>query len=31
MKRVDLIKRITSLNHPNVTDIGIRVQFRFDI
>jgi hypothetical protein len=29
--RVDLIKRFTSLNHPNITDIGIRVQFRFDI
>ena len=29
--RVDLIKRFTNLNHPNVTDIGIRIQFRFDI
>lgn len=29
--RVDLIKRITYLNHPNVSDIGIRIQFRFDI
>ncbi len=29
--RVDLIKRFTNLNHPNVADIGIRIQFRFDI
>jgi hypothetical protein len=29
--RVDLIKRITYLNHPNVSGLGIRVQFRFDI
>lgn len=29
--RVDLIKRLTYLDHPNVSDIGIRVQFRFDI
>ncbi len=29
--RVDLIKRFTYLDHPNVSDIGIRVQFRFDI
>ena len=29
--RVDLIKRFTYLNHPNVSDIGVRIQFRFDI
>ena len=29
--RVDLIKRFTYLNHPNVSDIGLRIQFRFDI
>ena len=29
--RVDLIKRITYLNLPNVSDFGVRVQFRFDI
>ncbi|MEI6049994.1 MAG: DUF5686 family protein [Bacteroidota bacterium] len=29
--RVDLIKRFTYLNHPNVSDIGFRVQLRFDI
>jgi len=29
--RVDLIKRITYLNHPNVSQLGVRVQFRFDI
>ncbi len=29
--RVDLIKRFTYLNHPNVSDIGVRLQFKFDI
>lgn len=29
--RVDLIKRFNYLNHPNVSDLGFRVQFRFDI
>jgi hypothetical protein len=29
--RVDLIKRITYLDHPNVSPIGVRVQFRLDI
>jgi hypothetical protein len=28
--RVDLVKRLTYLNNPNVSDIGIRVRFRFD-
>jgi hypothetical protein len=29
--RVDLIKRFTYLNQPNVSSLGVRVQFRFDI
>jgi hypothetical protein len=29
--RVDLIKRFTYLNHPNVSTLGLRIQFRFDI
>jgi hypothetical protein len=29
--RFDLIKRITYLNHPNISDLGVRIQFRFDI
>ncbi len=29
--RVDLIKRFTYLDHPNVSQLGLRVQFRFDI
>ena len=29
--RVDLIKRFTYLNHPNISGLGVRVQFRFDI
>jgi hypothetical protein len=29
--RVDLIKRFTYLDHPNVSGLGFRVQFRFDI
>jgi len=29
--RVDLIKRFTYLNNPNVSDLGVRVQFRLDI
>lgn len=29
--RVDLIKRFTYLDHPNVSQFGIRVQFRLDI
>jgi hypothetical protein len=28
--RVDLIKRITYLDQPNVSSLGVRVQFRFD-
>ncbi|MBT3422344.1 MAG: carboxypeptidase-like regulatory domain-containing protein [Bacteroidetes bacterium] len=28
--RVDLVKRFTYLDNPNVSDIGIRVRFRFD-
>jgi Family of unknown function (DUF5686)/CarboxypepD_reg-like domain len=29
--RVDLIKRFTYLNNPNVSDLGVRVQLRLDI
>ena len=29
--RVDLIKRFTYLNHPNISTIGVRVQFMLDI
>ena len=29
--RIDLIKRFTYLNNPNVSSLGVRVQFRFDI
>jgi hypothetical protein len=29
--RVDLIRRITYLNNPNVSPFGVRVQFKFDI
>jgi hypothetical protein len=29
--RIDLIKRFTYLNHPNVSGIGIRMQFKLDI
>ncbi|HPT13092.1 MAG TPA: DUF5686 family protein, partial [Bacteroidales bacterium] len=29
--RVDLIRRITYLNNPNVSPLGVRVQFKFDI
>ena len=29
--RVDLIKRFTYTDHPNVSNIGFRVQLRFDI
>ncbi|MFZ0282571.1 MAG: DUF5686 family protein [Bacteroidales bacterium] len=29
--RVDLVKRLTYLENPNVSDFGIRIQFRFDI
>jgi hypothetical protein len=28
--RVDVVKRLTYLNNPNVSDIGIRARFRFD-
>lgn len=28
--RVDLVKRLTYLDHPNVSDIGIRARFKFD-
>lgn len=29
--RIDLIKRFTYLNHPNVSSLGIRMQIRLDI
>ena len=29
--RVDLIKRFTYLDHPNVTDLGVRFMFKLDI
>ena len=29
--RIDLIKRITYQNYPNVSNLGLRIQFRFDI
>lgn len=29
--RVDLIKRFTYLDHPGISDLGVRVQFRMDI
>ena len=29
--RIDLIKRFTYIDHPNVSELGLRVQFRFDI
>jgi hypothetical protein len=29
--RIDVIKRFTYLNNPNVSSIGVRVQFRIDI
>ena len=29
--RVDLIKRFTYNHNPNVSDVGFRVQFRFDL
>ncbi len=29
--RVDLIKRFTYLNHPDVSELGIRIQFKLDI
>ncbi len=29
--RVDLIKRFTYLDHPGISDLGVRVQFRLDI
>ncbi len=29
--RVDIIKRFTYLNNPNVSVLGLRIQFRFDI
>jgi len=29
--RVDLVKRFTFLNNPNVSNIGVRLQFKFDI
>lgn len=28
--RVDLVKRFTYLNHPNISKLGIRVRFKFD-
>ena len=29
--RIDLVKRFTYLNNPNVSDLGVRIIFRFDI
>jgi Family of unknown function (DUF5686)/CarboxypepD_reg-like domain len=29
--RIDLIRRFSYLNYPNVSGLGIRIQFRFDI
>jgi hypothetical protein len=29
--RIDLIRRFTFLDHPNVSNTGVRLQFRFDI
>ena len=29
--RIDLIKRFTYLDHPGISDLGVRVQFRLDI
>ncbi len=29
--RVDLVKRLTYLNLPNVSELGVRIQFKFDI
>ena len=28
--RIDLVKRFTYLNNPNVSNIGVRMRFRFD-
>ena len=28
--RVDMVKRLTYLDHPNVADIGVRMRFKFD-
>jgi len=28
--RVDLVKRFTYLDHPNISQLGIRVRFKFD-
>lgn len=28
--RVDLVKRFTYLNNPNISTIGLRMRFRFD-
>ncbi|CAM3794043.1 hypothetical protein POKO110462_19990 [Pontibacter korlensis] len=28
--RIDVVRRLTYLNHPNVSDIGIRGRFKFD-
>jgi len=28
--RVDLIRRFAYLNHPNVTEYGVRARFKFD-
>lgn len=29
--RIDLVKRLTYLNHPNVSSMGIRVRIKFDL
>jgi hypothetical protein len=29
--RIDLIRRVTYMNYPNVSNMGFRIQFRFDI
>ena len=28
--RVDLVKRFTYLDHPNISEIGLRMRFKFD-
>ena len=28
--RVDLVKRFTYLNNPNISTLGLRMRFRFD-
>jgi len=28
--RVDLVKRFTYLDHPNIAELGLRMRFKFD-